>query len=185
MAGILNLVSPARRPRVLLGLFGDWGELANHAICEVGAEMATRLGVDKAVGQGLYQIFERWDGKGVPQKLAGEDIALTARFAQVATLAVALDRVAGTEAAVALISERSGGMLDPSIVSTFAQYGPALLAEIDAIDVLPAILATEPEPHRTAWVKRISFTGTVTTPTTGHPMPSPSGPFVSRERQRG
>ncbi len=148
LAGILGLVSPARRPRVLLGLFGAWGELANHAICEVGAEMATRLGMDKAVGQGLYQIFERWDGKGVPQKLAGEDIALTARFAQVATLAVALDRIAGTEAAVAVISGRAGGMLDPAVASTFAQHGPALLAEVTAIDVLPAILTAEPEPHR-------------------------------------
>ena len=148
MVGILGMVSPARRPRMFLGLFGPWADLANHATCEVGAEMARRLGMEDAVGHGLYQIFERWDGKGVPQKLAGEDIALTARFAQVATLAVALDEVAGTEAAVAVISERSGAMLDPAIASAFAQHGPALLAEIGSIDVLPAILATEPEPHR-------------------------------------
>ncbi|MEX0629142.1 MAG: HD domain-containing phosphohydrolase [Chloroflexota bacterium] len=148
MVGILRLVPPARRPRVLLGSFGPWGDLALHATCEVGAEMARRLGMHDAVALGLYQSFERWDGKGVPRKLAGEDIALPARFAQVATLAVALDQVAGTEAAVAVIRARSGGMLDPAVAAAFAQHGPALLAEVTAIDVLPAILATEPEPHR-------------------------------------
>lgn len=148
MVGILRLVPPARRPRVLLGSFGPWGDLALHATCEVGAEMARRLGMQDAVGHGLYQIFERWDGKGVPHKLAGDEIALPARFAQVATLAVALDEVAGTEAAVAVISERAGGMLDPAVASAFAQHGPALLAEVSAIDVLPALLTAEPEPHR-------------------------------------
>jgi len=148
MVSILRIVPPARRPRVLLGSFGPWGDLALHATCEVGAEMARRLGMQDAIGQGLYQIFERWDGKGVPQKVAGEDIALPARFAQVATLAVALDQVAGAEAAVAVINERSGGMLDPAIAAAFVRHGQALLAEVGAIDVLPAILATEPEPHR-------------------------------------
>lgn len=150
MVGILRMVAPAQRARVLLGLFGSWGDRANHATCEVGAEMAGRLGMHDAVRQGLFHIFERWHGKGVPHKLAGEDIALTARFAQVATLAVAIDQVAGTEAALAVIRQRSGRMLDPAIAAAFGQQGRGLLAEIGAVEVLPTILAIEPEPHRRA-----------------------------------
>lgn len=148
MVSVLRLVPPGRRARVLLGAFGPWGELANQATCEVGAEVARRLGMPEPVVEGLFQIFERWDGKGLPQKLAGENIALTARFAQVATLAVALDQLAGSDAALAVIRERSGHMLDPAIAAAFAEHGSRLLTEMRAIDVLPAVLAAEPEPHR-------------------------------------
>lgn len=148
MVGVLRLVPPSRRARVLLGAFGPWGDLANQATCEVGAEVATRLGMPEPVAEGLYQIFERWDGKGLPRKLAGEDIALTARFAQVATLAVAVDQAAGSEAALAVIRGRSGRMLDPAIAASFAQHGSGLLAELRGIDIMPAVLAAEPQPCR-------------------------------------
>lgn len=147
-AAILHRVPLTARPRLLLGLFGAWGEAANHATCEVGAEMARRLGMNEPVRLGLFQIFERWDGAGVPHKLRGEEIALTARFAQAATLAVAIDQVAGSEAAVEVIRRRSGGMLDPAIANAFDQHGRELFAEIGAVDPLPAILAAEPEPRR-------------------------------------
>ena len=54
------------------------------AVCEVGARLAERLGLGSGVRDGLYQSFERWDGKGTPQGLAGEGICLPARLAEVA-----------------------------------------------------------------------------------------------------
>ena len=61
--------------------------------CEVAVNMALRLGLGAAVQRGLNEIYERWDGKGAPRKLAREDIALPARFAQVAGQAILFDRL--------------------------------------------------------------------------------------------
>ena len=47
-----------------------------------------RLGLGTGVQHALNEIYERWDGKGNPRKISGEDIALPARFAQVASQAV-------------------------------------------------------------------------------------------------
>jgi len=60
---------------------GKQGEQAIlGAVCEVGARLAERLGLGPGVRDGLYQSFERWDGKGTPQGLATEDICRPARL---------------------------------------------------------------------------------------------------------
>ncbi len=51
------------------------------ANCEVGAGMARRLGLEEAIQQALLQVYERWDGKGEPRGLAGEELALPLRTA--------------------------------------------------------------------------------------------------------
>ena len=73
------------------------------------------------VGAGLYDVFERWDGKGVPRKIGGEAIALGARYAQLATSAVAFDRIGGVELASEVIRRRAGRMLDPEIAAAFVR----------------------------------------------------------------
>ena len=114
--------------------------------CEVATNMSRRLGMPGGVEQGLYQVFERWDGKGAPQKLQGEAIALPARFALLATRAIIFHRIGGPEAARALVRDWSGKTLDPSMCDAFASYGPALLDEIDAGDVMQKVVNAEPEP---------------------------------------
>lgn len=95
--------------------------------------MARRLGLSVGVQRGLHEIFERWDGRGAPWGLRGEAIALPARFAQVATQAV--------------LVERQDGPLDPSLMAAFVRYGPELLEEIAAVDVWQAVLEVEPSPQ--------------------------------------
>jgi HD-GYP domain-containing protein (c-di-GMP phosphodiesterase class II) len=117
------------------------------AHCEVGADMARRLGLGSAVQDALQQIFERWDGKGAPQQLSGEHICLPIRFAHVATYAAAYAESGGAEEACNVIRRRSGGMLDPAIADAFQAHGPAILAEIESIDVWEAVVEAEPQPR--------------------------------------
>jgi len=119
------------------------------AVCEVGARLAERLGLGSGVRDGLYQSFERWDGKGTPQGLTTEDICLPARLAEVAHQAVIFDRLGGPESAVAVIRRRAGGWFDPSVAATFARLGAGILGEVGSRDVWTAVLETEPEPRRT------------------------------------
>lgn len=132
-------------PRTLLTLTAL---VAAH--CEVGTSMARRLDMRPAVQQALTQIFERWDGRGAPHKLAGDDLCLPIRFAHVATHAVAYTEVGGADGACRVIRQRSGGALDPSVADAFLRYGPDLLTEMASIDVWEAVVEAEPEPRR--WI---------------------------------
>ena len=69
------------------------------AHCEVGARFAERLGLGATVRDALWHVFERWDGKGFPRNVAGEDIPLAARVLHVARDAVVLERALGPDAA--------------------------------------------------------------------------------------
>ena len=128
------------------------GKQANDSImrsvCEVAARMAERLGLGDAVGRALYESLERWDGKGAPRNLRGEDIAMPARIAEPATQAVIFHRLGGTEAALARLERRAGGWFDPAVAEALRIVGPEVLERLDATDPWAAVLATEPEPVR-------------------------------------
>lgn len=146
--------SPLRRVVLIGGVLvatgrGDTALERSH--CEVARAMARRIGLGRGVQQGLAQIFERWDGKGAPRKLAADSVALPARFAQVATQALLFARLGGPDAAASTIRRRAGAALDPAIAAAFLQDGPALLAAMAAADVWVAVVDAEPEPpHRIA-----------------------------------
>jgi HD-GYP domain-containing protein (c-di-GMP phosphodiesterase class II) len=119
--------------------------------CEVAVHVTRRLGLGTGVQRGLDEIYERWDGKGNPRKLAREDIALPARLAQVASQAVLFNRLGGLELASEVIRRRAGTALDPSIGDAFLRHGRELLAEITSADASVAVIEAEPEPqHRIA-----------------------------------
>jgi HD-GYP domain-containing protein (c-di-GMP phosphodiesterase class II) len=126
----------------------EFDEELARSNCEVAVHMARRLDLGAGVQRGLNEIYERWDGKGNPRKLAGDDVALPARFAQVASQAVLFERLGGLELAGETIRRRAGGALDPSVADTFLRHGRELLAEITSADASIAVVETEPEPHR-------------------------------------
>jgi HD-GYP domain-containing protein (c-di-GMP phosphodiesterase class II) len=120
-----------------------------EAVCEVGARLAERLGLGAGVRDGLYQSFERWDGKGTPLGLATEAICLPARLADVGHQAAIFDQLGGPEAAVAVIRRRAGGWFDPRVAEAFGRSGADILDEIGSRDVWEAVLEVEPAPQRT------------------------------------
>lgn len=89
--------------------------------CEVGARMARRFGLDSAVEQGTLGVFERWDGRGVPQGLAGEQISQAARFAAVAYAFVMFAADLGAPRAWERVRRWAGGSLDPGLVDALGR----------------------------------------------------------------
>ncbi|MEV0176820.1 HD domain-containing phosphohydrolase [Streptomyces sp. NPDC050803] len=139
------------RPRLLTrAVVGDlqYGKTIFRSICEAGSLLAGRLGLGQEVRDCLYQQFERWDGKGLPEGLAKDEIVLPARISEVANQALLFHLKGGPESAMAMVDRRTGGWFDPSVVDVFERHGSALLREIDAVDPWEAVLAAEPAPVR-------------------------------------
>ncbi len=154
-AELLSAMGAARRTlgigavaRMATGFAGARGDHIPVSICEVGRQMAQRLDMEPQIAEGVYQAFERWDGKGLPQRLRGEEISLAARISSVASQAIAAYHAAGPEAAVQRIASKSGTWFDPVIGEVFGRHGLTLLAEVTAADPLEAILEAEPHPRR-------------------------------------
>jgi HD-GYP domain-containing protein (c-di-GMP phosphodiesterase class II) len=125
----------------------EFDEELARSNCEVAVHVTRRLGLGTGVQRGLNEIYERWDGKGNPRRISGDDIALPARFAQVASQVVLFDRLGGLELASEVVRQRSGTALDPSIADAFLRHGHALYTEISSTDASLAVIETEPEPH--------------------------------------
>jgi putative nucleotidyltransferase with HDIG domain len=152
LSGVARGRPPLQRARIIAAGLPRARHLVKEmarANCEVGAGMARRLGLGPAVQEALRQVYERWDGRGEPRGLAGEQLALPLRVAQVAAQALIFYGVGGSEAAMTAIRRRAGSALDPAIVAVFLQHGAALLAEVAAADAWAAVVDAEPEPCRT------------------------------------
>jgi putative nucleotidyltransferase with HDIG domain len=118
----------------------------SRANCEVAALTARRVGLGEGVSQGLHDVYETWNGRGGPRGVAGEEIALEARLAQVAAVGGLFDVVGGVDAAVGAVSARAGKSLDPAVCAAFCSSAASVLAELAAADVLRACVESEPAP---------------------------------------
>jgi HD-GYP domain-containing protein (c-di-GMP phosphodiesterase class II) len=119
-----------------------------RAHCEVGSRLADRLGLGEAVHDGLWHVFERWDGKGFPRGVAGDAIPLIARVLHVARDAVVLERATGPGEAVAAIRERAGSAYDPSVAAAAVLPGALAVEEVgwqEALDLGPRRPLAAPE----------------------------------------
>ncbi|HEX7298048.1 MAG TPA: HD domain-containing phosphohydrolase [Solirubrobacteraceae bacterium] len=123
------------------------GPIAGRAACEVSTTLAGRLGLSHAVAAALLDVYERWDGRGIPDGKAGERLALPARITHVADQAEMAHRAGGPAAARAVALRRSGGHFDPEVARAFAQGADEILAGLDDGDMLVAALEAEPAPH--------------------------------------
>src|SRR3954467_11732864 len=81
--------------------------LSGH--CEVAQRIAERIGLPEEIRENLGQIYERWDGKGLPRGLAGEAVKFPVRLVTLAQDAIALHDHLGFEAMQARLTERAGG----------------------------------------------------------------------------
>jgi HD-GYP domain-containing protein (c-di-GMP phosphodiesterase class II) len=133
----------ARAPRVA-GIV----EESARADCEVGADLTARLQLPTAVRQAVLCAFERFDGKGSPDGLAGDRVAEAARFAAVGFTAVMFDAVGGAGLAAERTARWSGRALDPSIAAIFLEAPAELLAVSKPDDLWSAVVETEPQPRR-------------------------------------
>jgi HD-GYP domain-containing protein (c-di-GMP phosphodiesterase class II) len=118
-------------------------------LCEGAAVLARRLYMPEAVALALAQLLERWDGKGLPGRAAGDEIARPMRIVCVAHDLVAIAGARDAEAALAALARRRGRGYDPEIVDA-ALAEPATLLDAAAVpDAWERVIAAEPEPVAT------------------------------------
>ena len=130
---------------------GDRAKLKGSTLehCVVTKSFAERVGLGPGVAEPLVQLFERWDGRGRPDRLAGDAISLPARIVQFADAIVPVHRAHGIDAAVSVARGRSGSQFDPGIVDRFSADAKDILATIDDAATWDAVLAAEPGLHVT------------------------------------
>ncbi len=118
---------------------------ANHlAQCEIAQRLSERLNLDPRLQTSLGQLFERWDGKGIPDHRKGEDIALPVRVIHLAQDVATFYSLNGIEAAMMVVRGRAGRQHDPALVDAFCRSASDLCSALDADSLWEALLAAEP-----------------------------------------
>jgi HD-GYP domain-containing protein (c-di-GMP phosphodiesterase class II) len=119
--------------------------LSGH--CEVARRIAERIGLPEEVCDNLGQLYERWDGKGLPRGLSGDEVKLPVRLVTLAQDAIALAEAHGFDTMKAMIAQRGGGAYEADLSALFLAHAEALFEGVaDPVD-REAVLALEPAPH--------------------------------------
>jgi diguanylate cyclase (GGDEF)-like protein/putative nucleotidyltransferase with HDIG domain len=104
---------------------------------QVGAEIISGVPFPYPVAPLILSHHERYDGKGYPSGLKGEEIPLGARILSVVDYFDALmserpyHRAMELDAALGLLQQEAGKALDPRVVNTFVDMYPRLAAEAE------------------------------------------------------
>ena len=102
---------------------------------QVGAEIIEHVPFPYPVAPLILNHHERWDGKGYPRGVKGDDIPLGARILSVADFFDALmtdrpyHKAMSQEAAVSMLQQEAGRGLDPAVVRRFLEVLPDLMPE--------------------------------------------------------
>lgn len=105
---------------------------------QIGAQIIATVPFPYPVAPLILGHHERWDGKGYPQGLKGDEIPIGARILAVVDYfdAVTTDRpyhrALGHKSGVALLGHEAGKALEPALVARFIELLPGLVAEAAA-----------------------------------------------------
>ena len=121
-----KVLDPAETAETFSKRFGDWdpprqrllletvikqtptaGVYAVRSGCEVSAALGTQLGLGQSVIDALNHVYERWDGHGLPDGRAGEQVDRVARIVHVAEQAVLAHFNGGNAAACEAVRRRA------------------------------------------------------------------------------
>ena len=171
--------SPLRRARMLPPLIASHGKVAGAfegTHCRLAGEVAVGLGLGIDVRDALHHVFERWDGKGRPEGLRGEEIALPARIVQLAGVVERHRREGGIDAAVEVARRRRGTQFDPVLVDRLCLEPGRMLSGLEAatswdelIDAEPALRPVMSEEQLQQALEAIADLADLKSPhTTGH-----------------
>jgi putative nucleotidyltransferase with HDIG domain len=138
-----------QRAALVAGMMRDGQKRFEHVAatqCEAAMSLAERLLQSPGVVDGLAQTLERWDGKGGPAKLKGDQLGRPMRVLAVAHDAEVFERVGGLEACQAAIHKRRGSAYDPEIADTFLGVAGDVIGEPMNGSLWDEALDAEPEP---------------------------------------
>ncbi len=123
--------------------------------CDMARLLGARMGLNDPVRQALGHLYERWDGKGMPGELRGEQIPLPVRVMHVAQDADMACQHGGPALARGVVSGRAGSGLDPRPVQAFLELGDEAFADLDQPSVWDVAMAAEPGPQPVVSGKRL------------------------------
>jgi HD-GYP domain-containing protein (c-di-GMP phosphodiesterase class II) len=116
--------------------------------CTSAGMLAAQMGLGERLAPTLACLFERWDGAGLPNGVAGAEIPLEIRIVQLADTAEVFLRAGGADAAVAMVRRRRGTHFDPDLADLFCARAADFAAELAEVDPWPAALRLSPEDAR-------------------------------------
>jgi len=137
------------RAKAIGNILRNGPEIARSLIqtrCVRGAEIARQLRFSDDVAAAIHSLDEHWDGAGKPAGLAGDAIPLGARIALLAQIVDTFFICGGGDAALAEVTKRSGGWLDPYLCRAFAEVARdgRIWEELAAPDIAARVTAIEP-----------------------------------------
>ena len=118
------------------------GMIDHHAA--IARTMAEHLGLSDGVLDAIGAAYERWDGRGWPGELAGEEVPLASRIAQVAEFVEVANRIGGVDAARRLARERRGEQFDPALADLIDAEAEVILSGLDGVATWDTVIAAEP-----------------------------------------
>jgi putative nucleotidyltransferase with HDIG domain len=113
-----------RRVKVLRAVQaeGDVTRKLTEARCDRGAEIARMLFLTDETAAAIRSLDEHWDGRGVPDRLRGEEIPLAARILCLAQTVEIFHSEGGVKAARRMAKRRRGRWFDPDLVDAFLRF---------------------------------------------------------------
>ncbi len=112
--------------------------------CEVAQRLAERLGFGPGLRRALGQVYERWDGNGLPRGLRGATVSPAVLLVTLAQDVVTHQRLGGRDAAIAVVRARRGGAYDPSHADHFCLHATTLMDGLDDEPSWKTVLDCEP-----------------------------------------
>ena len=155
VAGVLRLVGSGNRGLARAGVIASFpvsgmkeirAFLLTHST--LAAEFGRRIGLDAASCVALQASYERWDGKGEPNRLEGDAIPLASRLVSLTASAEVYNRLGGAGAARELARKQRGKQLDPALVDEFCRSADELLDGLGEASSWDLVLDAEPRLSR-------------------------------------
>lgn len=115
---------------------------AQHAW--LARQLSERLDLPADVGEALACSYERWDGKGWPGKVAGDDAPVASRIVQLAEYVEVAYRSGGMTAAKELAARRSGSQFDPKLVQTLCDHAAEIFDGLADVGTWQSVIDAEP-----------------------------------------
>jgi len=155
ITGVLRMIGSGNRGLARAGVIASFpvsgmkeirAFLLTHS--SLAAEFGRQIGLDQASCDALRASYERWDGKGEPNRLRGDAIPLASRLVALTASAEVYNRIGGAGAACELARKQRGRQLDPLLVDVFCRDADDLLADLDEAADWERVLDAEPSLSR-------------------------------------
>jgi HD-GYP domain-containing protein (c-di-GMP phosphodiesterase class II) len=118
------------------------GMIESHS--QIARALGEQLSLSGGVLDALAASYERWDGRGWPGDLRGDEVPLPSRISQFAEYVEVANRVDGVAGAMRMARQRRGKQFDPQVVDALVQDADAILPPSDEASSWRAVIEAEP-----------------------------------------